>query len=56
MISSIFELWIFISVLVGCLQLSLGYTKYAFYTLGSMIIIVLMAILGYIREIYLRNK
>lgn len=56
MISSKFEVSIFCGLMVGWGQLMNGYTAHAFYSMGIMVTIILMGILGYLKEIYMRPK
>jgi len=51
-----FECSIIGGMLGGWMQLMLGYTQHAYYTLGIMAVVMLMAILNYLRLIYLSPK
>jgi hypothetical protein len=50
------ELSIVFGMVVGWIQLMLGQPHHAFYSLGIIMTIILIIIMGYLREIYLRLK
>lgn len=51
-----FELSVIFGMFCGWVQLMSGFTEHAFYSLGIMITVVLLGILGYLRIIYLDKK
>lgn len=51
-----FDFSIFGGILLGWIQLMIGYESHAFYSLGILITTILMGILLYLREIYMKSK
>ena len=47
-----FELSILIGTFIGAYQVVFGTPLHGFYTLGSMVIVCLLAIVAYLRQIY----
>lgn len=47
-----FEMAVVFGMMLGWAQLMFGFTHHAFYTLGVMMTICLLAIVGYLQNIY----
>lgn len=56
MISNKFELSVFLGIFVGWVQLVCGHKDHAFYSLGILVVIILLGILNYLKEIYIKPK
>ena len=51
-----FEISVFLAILAGWILLLSGYTHQAFYSIGILIVIVLLGIMDYLRMIYMDKK